>query len=108
MYYYKKKITACITRFNINTLKAVSTPICLRFSLNEVMNIVYTVCFITKPLLIKTAYIKYLPNSNHSVLSHAIIMILQIGSEKRPAAYHIEYMQSQGFRTLYWPLASLT
>ena len=62
------------------------------------MNIVYTVCFITKPLLIKTAHIKHLPNSNHSVLSHAIILILQIpvGSVKRPAAYHIEYMQSQG------------
>src|SRR6218665_688438 len=60
------------------------------------MNIVYTVCFITKPLLIKTAYIKHLPNSNHSVLSHAIIMILRIGPVKRPAAYHIEYMQSQG------------
>ena len=58
------------------------------------MNIVYTVCFIIKPLLIKTAYIKHLPNSNHSVLSHAIIMILQIGPVKRPAAYHIEYMQS--------------
>src|SRR6218665_390501 len=60
------------------------------------MNIVYTVCFITKPLLIKIAYIKHLPNSNHSVLSHAIIMILQIGPVKSPAAYHIEYMQSQG------------
>src|SRR6218665_1893382 len=63
------------------------------------MNIVYTVCFITKALLIKTAYIKNLPNGNHSVLSHAIIMILQIGSVKRSAAYHIEYMQSQ--RLLY-------
>src|SRR6218665_3670358 len=80
MYYYIKKITVCITRGNVNTLKAVSTPICSRFSLNEVMNIVYTVCFITKPLLIKTVYIKHLRNSNHSVLSHAIIMILQIGS----------------------------
>ena len=95
MYYYIKKITVCITHCNVNTLKAVSTPICSRFSLNEVMHIVYTVCFITKPLLIKTAYIKHLPNSNHSVLSHAIIMILQIGPLKRPAAYHIEYMQSQ-------------
>src|SRR6218665_1696516 len=96
MYYYKKKITVCVTRCNVYTLKAVSTPICSRFSLNEVMNIVYTVCFITKPLLIKTAYNKHLPNSNHSVLNHAIIMNLQIGPVKRPAAYHIEYMQSQG------------
>src|SRR6218665_4215379 len=96
MHYYIKKITVCITRCNINTHKAVSTPICSRISLNEVMNIVYTVCFITKPLLIKTAYIKHPPNSNHSVLSRAIIMILQIGPVKRPVAYHIEYMQSQG------------
>src|SRR6218665_2644325 len=94
MYYYIRKITVCVTRCNVNTLKAVSTPICSRFSPNEVMNMVYTVCFITKPLLIKTAYIKHLPNSNHSVLSHAKIMILQIGPVKRPAAYHIEYMQS--------------
>ena len=96
--YYIKKITVCITGCNVNTLKAVSTRVCSRFSLNEVINIVYTVCFITKPLLNKTAYIKHLPNSrpNHRVLSHAIIMILQIGPVKRPAAYHIEYMQSQG------------
>src|SRR6218665_170842 len=77
MYCYIKKITVCITRCNVNTLKAVSAPIRSRFSLNEVMNIVYTVCFITKPLLIKTGYSKHLPNSNHSVLSH-VIMILQI------------------------------
>src|SRR6218665_3269705 len=88
MYYYIKKITICITCCNVNTLKAVSTPICSGFSLNEVMNIVYTVCFMTKPLLIKTEYIKHLPNSNHSVLSHAIIMILQIGPVERPATYH--------------------
>jgi len=96
MHYYIKKITVCITCCNIDTLKAVSTPICSIFSLNEAMNIVYTVCFITKPLLIKTGYIKHLPNSNHSVLSHAIILILQIVPVKRPAAYHIEYMQPQG------------
>src|SRR6218665_3808274 len=53
IYYYIKKITVCITRCNVNTLKAVSVPICSRFSLNEVMKIVYTVCFVTKPLLIK-------------------------------------------------------
>src|SRR6218665_2327465 len=67
MYYYTKKITVCIMRCNLNTCKAVSTPICSRFSLNEVVNVVYTDCFITKPLLIKTVYIKHLPNSNHII-----------------------------------------
>src|SRR6218665_1528899 len=33
IYYYTKKITVCITCCNVNTLKAVSTPICSRFSL---------------------------------------------------------------------------
>ena len=60
------------------------------------LNLFESVCFITKPLLIKTGYIKHLPNSNHSVLSHTIIKILQIGPVKRPAAYHIEFMKSQG------------
>ena len=33
IYYYTKKITVCITCCNVNTLKAVSTPVCSRFSL---------------------------------------------------------------------------
>src|SRR6218665_4219262 len=116
MYYYKKKITVCVTRCNVYTLKAVSTPICSRFSLNEVMNIVYTVCFITNPLLIKTAYIKHLPNSNHSVLSHSIIMILGFKTENRISGFRLTSLMSisafpsgQGFNcvslVVFWPRA---
>src|SRR6218665_2419189 len=65
--------------------KAVSTPICSfsRFSLNEVMNIVYTVCFIEKLYCLKQCklniYLTVIISSRISVLSRAIITMLQIG-----------------------------
>jgi len=47
--YYIRQIILCtgLTHCNVHTRKAVSTLICSfsRFSLNEAMNIVYTVCF---------------------------------------------------------------
>src|SRR6218665_1022457 len=56
IYYYISQIILCITHCNVRTRKAVSTLICSfsRFSLNEVMNIVHTLCFIEKLYLIKT------------------------------------------------------
>src|SRR6218665_1080397 len=56
IYYYIRQIILCITHCNVCTRKAVSTLICSfsRFSLNEAMNIVYTLCFIEKLYLIKT------------------------------------------------------
>src|SRR6218665_1610531 len=64
IYYYIRQIILCITRCNVRTRKAVSTLICSfsRFSLNEAMNIVYTVCFTEKLYLIKMMKIKHLPN----------------------------------------------
>src|SRR6218665_3685343 len=55
IYYYIRQIILCITHCNVCTHKAVSTLICSfsRFSLNEAMNIVYTVCFKEKLYLIK-------------------------------------------------------
>src|SRR6218665_2167188 len=74
IYYYIKKITLCIMRCNVCTRKAVSTPIWSfsRFNLNEVMNIVYCV-FYRKTVLIKTAQIKQLPNSNHHELVFSVV-----------------------------------
>ena len=58
-----------------------------KFSLNEAMNIVYTVCFIETLYLIKTGQITHLPNmltvvipSVISFLSLAIISMLHIGN----------------------------